>query len=100
MRKITKNWKQKDGTKIRICDMTDSHLNNTIALLERLAKATRDKSLPLAYQFSCMIQGEMASMCIEQEIDSMEEDEEGERFLLPIYWDLVKEQERRITKKL
>jgi hypothetical protein len=34
-RKVTKVWKQKDGKKIRICDMTDKHLVNSLNLVER-----------------------------------------------------------------
>lgn len=38
MRKVTKMWKCQDGRKIRICDMEDKHLMNTIFFLERSAK--------------------------------------------------------------
>ena len=39
MRKQTKKWKMLSGQKIRICDMDDSHLENTINLLRRYAES-------------------------------------------------------------
>jgi len=41
MRKQTKKWKTKDGSKIRICDMTNSHLINVLKHLKRKAEQTR-----------------------------------------------------------
>lgn len=34
VKKQTKLWTQGDGKKIRVCDMSDQHLNNAIQLLE------------------------------------------------------------------
>ena len=34
MRKQTKLWETADGRRIRICDMTDKHLKNTIAMFD------------------------------------------------------------------
>jgi hypothetical protein len=62
MRKQTKIWTTKDGTRIRICDMTDSHLLNTIALLKRIAKQGRREILFHYPDF----QGEMAQFYAEQ----------------------------------
>jgi hypothetical protein len=76
--------------------MSDSHLDNTIKMLERTAKRNRDGELAAAYSCSSMFsEDSMASFYCEQEIDSMEEDYDGERFLHPLYEDLVFEQARR-----
>lgn len=95
MRKQTRVWTTKDGKKLRICEMTDSHLLNAINLLERVAKNARDGELQAAYGIAPMLQGEMASYYIEQDIDSMEEDPDGEMFLPEIYGNLLLEADRR-----
>jgi hypothetical protein len=95
MRKQTRLWTTKAGAKLRICDMSDTHLAKAIACLERSVKTARDSALHAAYQVAPMLQGEMASFYIEQDIDSMEEDPDGENFLPAIYDNLCEERDRR-----
>ena len=85
----------KNGHKIRICDMTDSHLVNTIKLLERKADAAHQEALSAAYSCSSFLQGEMACYYAERDIDYMES--EGPEGLLEdtIYDNLVLDAERR-----
>ena len=35
MRKVTKKWTCKDGSKVRICDMSDTHLVNAYKFLDK-----------------------------------------------------------------
>ena len=83
----------KDGTKIRIKDMADPHLENTIKMLERKARAVA-RSVPFP-----MFQGEMAQFYAEREYDILQENPlsilEGS-----IYDDLVEEKERRDDKRI
>ena len=65
MRKQTKMWTMKNGNKIRICDMSDSHLVNTINLLRRHKLST----LGNAESFLNSLQGDMAIMTMENNID-------------------------------
>lgn len=59
-------WKMKDGTKIKIKDMADSHIKNCIRMLQR------HKSRKLT-EMMCMPepQGEMAQLCVDNAIDSI-----------------------------
>jgi hypothetical protein len=41
MKKQTALWKMRGGRKIRLCDMSDGHLINTMRLLERSAFITQ-----------------------------------------------------------
>jgi len=68
MRKQTKIWKTKDGRKIRICDMSDEHLTNTIKLLRRL----KDKVVSEGYRALCFLQGEQATFDLESDLNQLE----------------------------
>jgi len=93
-RKVTKLWKTGDGTKVRICDMGDQHLLNAIAMLERFAEAKRREALGAALAFAGTLHGDIATLCIEQEIGQLEESD-GEELLPPIFQDLCREASRR-----
>jgi hypothetical protein len=84
----TKQWTCKDGRKIRIKDMDDKHLMNTIRMLERNSE----------YYFCDMfmsmatVNGDMATYFLEQEMDNMIEDD---IIMHPLYEDLLEEANRR-----
>lgn len=84
-----KIWITKDGTKIRIKDMTDSHLLNTIKMLDR----KHSRVILDAYCFANMLNGEMAQYQMEGEIDRLEEGDASQWCLL--YDDLMEEASRR-----
>jgi len=90
-------WTCKDGRKVRICDMTDSHLLNTIAMLERMAGMQLGMEISAAYSVLAGLQGDMATFYCEQDIERMEETDPIE-FLeqtTPIYEKLCIERDRR-----
>lgn len=95
MRKVTKKWKQKDGTKIRICDMTDSHLRNTINMLERFTKRLEIIQINTGYQILNMLNGEMAIDSVESDLAHLEEHGLDPWDEMPLYEDLCKEADRR-----
>ena len=87
MRKQTKYWTCANGKKIRICDMTDTHLINTIKYLERKSEQYVQNLNPPN------LQGDIAQYLAEQEYDAIIEDPS---LTLPeIYYNLVDEMERR-----
>ena len=94
MRKQTKRWTTKNGEKIRICDMEDSHLINTINFLRRMAEGMRGKTISNAYQLACFVQGEIAESQIDQDIMTMEEST-YEEWLPNIFWNLHDDALRR-----
>lgn len=91
-----KFWTQRDGTKIAIRDMTDAHIKNAIAMLERMTEDRRDTCLS---SYPCF-QGEMAQYYAEQDWNrtaSAPVEELAEQ-TFPVYADLVEEQDRRLSK--
>ena len=89
MKKVTKKWTMKDGTKIRICDMEDSHLLNCIHLLERCYQ----KEILAGYTCLSSVNGEMAYDSIDIELSVMEDNDPS--YIYPIYEDLQDEAIRR-----
>lgn len=64
-RKQTKLWTTKNGTRIRICDMSYSHLKNAIAMLERKAKYDHEEAINSAYECMDSFNGEMAQLSMQ-----------------------------------
>lgn len=97
IRKVTKVWRTSRGEKIRICDMTNVHLQNAICSLKRGAQISCDKAIREVDDVYCSSfypQGEMAQLCLEQDIDAVMSST-WEDYVAPAYYDLLVEQERR-----
>jgi len=75
--------------------MDDSHLINTVKFLERNGDKDRQVALNAALRMSCMLSGEMASECIESNIEMLMDEDGGELFFPPIYENLILELMRR-----
>ena len=89
-------WVMRDGKHILIKDMSDSHLSNTIAMIERLY-AVRQDHIEEFLRFRTMLQGEQAQIDFENALDDLSDD----FFSIPIehrfpsYSHLKKEAKRR-----
>ena len=96
MRKQTAIWTTKTGHRLRICDMDDSHLLNSIRLLRRTAKLHMEREIAAAYAVGSTLNGEMAQFYCDLDINRMENTSVDE-FLdaTPAYARLVAEAERR-----
>jgi hypothetical protein len=93
--KQTKLWTTREGAKIRICDMTDGHLSNTIKMLERIAKAKIMASIEARWSLLATLQGEMACMTVENEIAYLEKEGINPSEIHPLYDNLVEGWKRR-----
>lgn len=89
-RKRTKIWKTRDGKKIRVCDMDDAHLGNTIAFLERWAEWCQRIRLREALDLANGVTADMASYYAERDLDlALQAD--WEDYVPEIYHDMVDE---------
>ncbi len=61
-------WTTRDGTKVPVTEMTDTHLKNTIAMLRRLEATCADRVAASAAVASTL-SGDMASYYAEGAID-------------------------------
>jgi signal recognition particle subunit SEC65 len=96
IRKQTSKWTTKDGTKVRLCDMSDSHLHNAINIVEKAAELKRRDNL-LFYLGCPEPTGDMAQLAFDREVDNAI-DATMEDFLPEIHNKLILEKERRGEK--
>lgn len=86
-------WTTATGDRIRVCDMEDTHLDNTIAYLERKADAYILRMATMSNPF----QGDIASAEFDEHQDGVlsGEVEIEVQHIFPIYTDMVAERQRR-----
>jgi hypothetical protein len=97
VRKQTSLWTTREGRKVRLCDMGDQHLLNTIAMLRRQAERVLWDRLKKGWRFAATLRGDMAIDCAERELERIEEMDAEELLYeeTPIYERLLLEAERR-----
>lgn len=86
IRKQTKKWRTKDGRLIRICDMSDSHLVNTIQLIRK----RRAELIYIYEEFLALMQTDASQDCMERRIDSFMNDfmRSFKKYIEPFYLEM------------
>jgi hypothetical protein len=102
IRKQTAIWTTREGIKIRLCDMKDSHLLYALRQVERRLEKGFYHAKNQMWQAFGMLQGEIAMLSAEQAIEEMEELEplQWAEENHPFYEKMLKEVERRGLTKL
>ena len=93
MRKQTRKWTTKDGHKIRICDMEDNHLVNTIKMLRRFGEHMKGRAEAFYITYP-QPQGDMAQYYFDREFDQVMAST-YEDYVPETYNNLLMEAERR-----
>lgn len=65
-------WKTRDGRVLDVKEMTDSHLDNTVAYMRRRVDAMRQAECSM-WGGLCMLQGEMAQDAAESALEQVAE---------------------------
>lgn len=91
-------WKTRDGSEIRIKDMGDRHLINSIRMLERNVDKARQTLIDSAESILTTMNGEMAQYAIESGIRDLESGEVDIEEVFPVYEELTEEAELRRLK--
>ena len=98
IRKQTRLWITRTGERVRVCDMSDDHLNNAIKMLERYAKVFRTQQLAEGYEILNFLHGEYAIQTLEDDLRRIEE-AAIEELVPDIYESLLLEKERREKRR-
>lgn len=95
--KLPLTWTTARGEEIPLRDMTEAHIRNCLALMERNIEYMRFQKISKAYQFQSFLHGDGAIDAVESEISMMEMMDEA-NFLstyIPHYKALKLELQRR-----
>ena len=88
-------WTMKNKEKIRIVDMKDSHLLNTIRMLEQYAKHMEAQAIQAGEEMLAGLHGEMATQMVEEDLDRLYSEGLDPADITPAYEKLVAEADRR-----
>lgn len=88
--KQTSRWKTANGDKVRICDMTDDHLVNTIRFLEKRARLMVAKFLRMTSPH-----GDVATVLFDSMIEELSDPQAWQDEVPPIYWKMREDARRR-----
>lgn len=88
-------WTMKNGEKIRIVNMKDSHLLNTIQMLEQYTKHMESQAIQAGEEMLAGLHGEIATQMVEDDLDRLYQEGLDPADITPAYDKLVAEADRR-----
>ena len=65
-------WTTRDGTRMKLSEMTESHLENALAFVERSLKRQLQQEINALWALSSMLHGEMALDHVESVLNDLE----------------------------